>query len=306
MTSHECEIVQWQLSDYHDGELSVEHAHVVASHIESCPHCAAELQAFESLGSLVVDGSTPDKPAELWQRIESELSPTAATVFRDRARGSLSLKPAALTRLVALAASVLLMVGAGVWYERTKQTNNRSGVGEETVAAGHSHAGHTHGAGVSSAHAAEFARVMSSYFKQLSSDPDGAEAMLAAKYHGVEVDAEEAVRLVGYRPIVSSGMPEGYSLASTSVLKMPCCTCVKAVCRREDGSTLVLFEHDDEQTAWFDGRPSRMATCGDKECCIVELDSDIAATWRQGTRSVTAVGVRDQGEVASLVEWLNI
>jgi hypothetical protein len=110
---------------------------------------------------------------------------------------------------------------------------------------------------------------------------------------------------VGYRPAVSEGLPEGYSLASTSVLKMPCCTCVKAVCKRQDGSTLVLFEHDDEKTEWFGERQSNMAMCGDKECCLVDLDSSIAATWKQGSRSLTAVGVRDVDEVNTLVSWLD-
>jgi len=129
--------------------------------------------------------------------------------------------------------------------------------------------------------------------------------MLLTKYDGEKVDAAGAAKLVGYRPIVSGGLPEGYSLASTSVLKMPCCTCVKAVCKRSDGSTLVLFEHDDEETAWFGDRRQSMATCGDKDCCLVDLDSSIAATWKQGSRSVTVVGVRDQDEVATLVNWLD-
>ena len=85
---------------------------------------------------------------------------------------------------------------------------------------------------------------------------------------------------------------------------MPCCTCMKAVCKRDDGLTFVLFEHDVKETAWFGDRPSSMATCGDTECWLVDLDSSIAATWKQGTRSVTAVGVRDQEEVMTLVNWM--
>jgi hypothetical protein len=166
----------------------------------------------------------------------------------------------------------------------------------------HSHEGEE---GMSADHMVEFAGVMDDYLQKLPNDPDAAEQMLLTKYDGEKVDADGAVKLVGYRPIVSSGLPEGYSLASTSVLKMPCCTCVKAVCKRNDGSTLVLFEHDDEETAWFGDRRQSMATCGDKDCCLVDLDSSIAATWKQGTRSVTAVGVRDQEEVAKLVTWLD-
>ena len=86
---------------------------------------------------------------------------------------------------------------------------------------------------------------------------------------------------------------------------MPCCTCVKAVCKRQDGSTLVLFEHDDEKTEWFGQRTTNMAMCGDTECCLVDLDSSIAATWKRGSRSMTAVGVRDKAEVTKLASWLD-
>ena len=154
-------------------------------------------------------------------------------------------------------------------------------------------------------HHAEFAMTMDHYLKTLAKDPEQAERFLLEKYEGQTVDPKDAIKLVGYRPAVASGLPDEYVLASTSVMKMPCCTCVKAVCKRKDGSTLVLFEHDDEKTEWFGERQSNMATCGDTECCLVDLDSSIAATWKQGSRSVTAVGARDTAEVNKLVTWLS-
>ena len=145
---------------------------------------------------------------------------------------------------------------------------------------------------------------MEHYVKTLDVDPDRAEQFLLDKYDGRTVDPEDAIQLVGYRPAVASGLPDEYTLASTSVMKMPCCTCVKAVCKRKDGSTLVLFEHDDEKTDWFGKRQSNLTTCGDTQCCLVNLDSSIAATWKRGSRWVTAVGVRDANEVSELVTWL--
>ena len=67
----------------------------------------------------------------------------------------------------------------------------------------------------------------------------------------------------------------------------------------------MLFEHDDEKTDWFGQRQSNMVMCGDKECCLVDLDSSIAATWKRGSRSLTAVGVHDLEEAENLVSWLN-
>ena len=145
---------------------------------------------------------------------------------------------------------------------------------------------------------------MDHYFRTLAVDPVQAEQFLLNHYDGKTVAPGDAIQLVGFQPAVASGLPAEYTLASTSVIKMPCCTCVKAMCKRQDGSTLVLFEHDDDGTQWLGGRPSRMATCGDQECCLVDLDESIAATWKRGSRWMTAVGAKDSAEVGKLVNWL--
>ena len=298
MSTNDCKTVQPYLSAYHDGELAAGQAATVAKHVQSCESCAAELRAFESLGSAFVQAPIPAKPADLWQRIERELPPAPEPVTLSRRFSVWARESPYGAGLVSMAASILLLLGFGLWYGGDQD-------GMENTAGGmamHSHDGEE---GMSAEHMVEFAGVMDDYLQKLPSDPDGAEQMLLTKYDGEKVDAAGAAKLVGYRPIVSGGLPEGYSLASTSVLKMPCCTCVKAVCKRSDGSTLVLFEHDDEETAWFGDRRQSMATCGDKDCCLVDLDSSIAATWKQGSRSVTVVGVRDQDEVATLVNWLD-
>ena len=300
MPTNDCSTVQRHLSAYYDGELSAGQATVVERHVESCEACASELASFESLGSRFARAPFPAKPADLWQRIERGLPSTAEPVTLHRRFGVWVLQSPYVAGPVSMAASVLLLLGFGLWC-----SEDRGGVKE--MGSGGAMAMHSHEneEGLSANHMAEFAGVMDDYLQKLAIDPTGAEQMLLAKYDGERVDAEDAVKLVGYRPIVTGGLPEGYSLASTSVLKMPCCTCVKAVCKRDDGSTLVLFEHDDEESAWFGDRPSSMARCGDKDCCLVDLDSSIAATWKQGSRSITAVGVRDQQEVATLVNWLN-
>jgi hypothetical protein len=312
MSTNECQSVQPYLSAYHDGELSAAQVAVIAKHVESCSACSSELKAIALLGLVFEQATVPEKPADLWQRIEREL-PTPAEPVTLSGRFATWIRESPYgAGLVSMAASVLVLLGAGLWYGGD---NKHDMAGNGGAMAMHGSDGHTHDDEMSAEHMApdgtshnhmeQFAGVMTDYLEKLPSDPDAAEQMLLSKYNGETVDSDGAVRLVGYRPIISGGLPEGYSLASTSVLKMPCCTCVKAVCKRTDGSTLVLFEHDDEETAWFGDRPSTMATCGDKDCCLVDLDSSIAATWKQGTRSVTAVGVRDQEEVATLVNWLD-
>ncbi|MEZ6150331.1 MAG: zf-HC2 domain-containing protein [Pirellulaceae bacterium] len=276
-----CSDVLDRLSAYYDGELSGTAGDSIAQHLTACERCASEYAGFESLSRIVQESPLPTVPPEIWAGIGATFSDNASTeskvsltkpAIRPRSRVSV--------RQLALAVSVLLLLGYGVWLSQ--------------------HLGNPH-----HEHNAEFVATMDHYLKTLDGDPEGAEQLLLDKYNGQTVDPGGAVQLVGYRPAVAQGLPEGYSLASTSVLKMPCCTCVKAVCKRQDGSTLVLFEHDDEKTDWFGQRPTNMAMCGDTECCLVDLDSSIAATWQRGSRSMTAVGVRDKAEVSKLASWLD-
>lgn len=309
MSTNDCQTVQRYLSAYHDGEVSAAQNEAIAKHVKSCSACEAELTSLESLGAALDQSPVPAKPSDLWQRIERALPTLAEPVTLSRRPVTLAGRFVTWVRespygagLVSMAASVLVLVGAGLWYGGDRN-HDMAGGGAMAMRGsdGHSHEGEE---AMSAEHMIEFAGVMNDYLQKLPNDPDAAEQMLLSKYGGETVDSDGAVKLVGYRPIVASELPAGYTLSSTTVLKMPCCTCVKAVCKRNDGSTLVLFEHDDEEAAWFGDRPSNMAMCGDKDCCLVDLDSSIAATWKQGSRSVTAVGVRDQEEVATLVKWL--
>ena len=274
-----CHETREQLSAYHDGELSTEMREVVAKHLAECQRCASQLAEFKSYSDSFVQLRPPRVPPTVWAgiaaKLDQESGESNVVTRRPTDQGDQSWLT---TGRLAVAASLLLLLGIGYGISR------------------HS--------GYSDSHHAEFAATMDHYLTTLSSDPDQAERFLAEKYEGQTVDAEDAMKLVGYRPAVASGLPNEYTLASTSVMRMPCCTCVKAVCKRKDGSTLVLFEHDDGQTDWFGERRSNMATCGDKECCLVDLDSSIAATWKRGSRWFTAVGARDAAEVGDLVSWL--
>lgn len=289
--SDSCDSIRPLLSAYFDGELPVEAANRVSSHVASCAECQAEVQSFGQISDWMRATADTEPPPVIWDRIEREMIPSEPKVVPSEAAKSWMNDSRFAVGTIALAASVLLMVGAGIWFAGGKH------VGGNQIAMEHHD-------DISAEHMAEFVRVMDEYLQKLPENPTEAEQLLFSKYKGERVDERRAVELVGYRPIVSQGVPEGYSLASTSVLRMPCCTCVKAVCRRADGSTLVLFEHDDEEVAWFGDRPTKFATCGDKECCLVELDGNIAATWKQGTRSITAVGVRDEDEIAKIVTWM--
>lgn len=73
---------------------------------------------------------------------------------------------------------------------------------------------------------------------------------------------------------------------------------------REDGSTIVIFEHGTEQPVRFGKCPCVAAECGGKRCNIVRGDMPLAATWNRDGRQVTVIGARDMEEVSTLIEWL--
>lgn len=296
-----CSETQNLLSAFYDGELSSDMHAVVAEHLTQCESCAESLAGFQQLSAAFSSSATPPVPLSVWDGVVRGLDRQDDRAIASRSEESLGSGESNTVELtstsksghshgrggsratyqrLAIAASILLMFGLSVWISRHEPISETD-----------------------HEHSQEFVATMDHYLRVLPNNPDEAEQFLLDKYNGQVVAPDEAISLVGYRPAVADGLPAGYSLASTSVLKMPCCTCVKAVCKRQDGSTLVLFEHDDEEVDWFGDRASSMAMCGEKECCLVDLDSSFAATWREGSRSVTAVGVRDKEEVAALIQW---
>ncbi|MDM4015083.1 anti-sigma factor family protein [Roseiconus lacunae] len=306
MAPSTCQSVQEHLSAFLDGELGLPERAQIEHHLSRCDACRSQLAGFREVGRLFVRAGTDAAPDQ-WNVIESQL-PTPHPVG-----WSWWQKPS-VGVAVAIAASLLIAFGLWVSSPNDDVAKLASNDPAESSAVQHGsdplmdemgpNAMGMAEMAMDPEHMLKFQYVMDDYLAKLSVDPDQAEDFLLAKYDGQRVSPDQAESLVGYRPLISRGLPNGYELASSSVVKMPCCTCFKAVCRRADGSTLVLFEHDDEKAAWFGNRQSSMATCGDKDCCLVELNSNIAATWKEGSRSITAVGARDQDEVTTLVNAL--
>ncbi len=222
---------------------------------------------------LVNDLRMPIPPEKLWDRLEVELDGEAFPRPLGRTR-FVSLRT---SMILTLAATVLVALGVG-WF------------GYDTWF-GH---GDHHG------FVAEFGH----YLDEFRRDPEAAQQMLVAKYDGESVDGEQAIRLVGYRPLTSHTSHNQYSVKSTHVLKMPCCTCVQTLCERSDGSAVAIFEHDDANPEWFGDQRETIANCSGKRCCLFDLNDRIAASWKSGTRHITVIGARDADEVSDLVAWL--
>ncbi len=273
----DCSEVKELLSAYYDDELSSDKRAAMNEHISACNSCARELAGFTRLSAMAKGLTHPAPSAEIWQRLEGRLD-----VVRDsRSTGPANLGRLATSRtrvvgLAVVAATILVVIG---WMGyRASQEHDDHGF---TLAFGH-------------------------YLDEFQRDPREAQQWLLAKYEGTPLDAGQAEHAVGYRPAVAGGLPAGYAVETTVVVKMPCCTCVQCLCKRDDGSMLAVFEHDDEETRqWFGERPEISAICHGTRCSLVELDDGIAATWRRGSRYITVIGARDAAEVEQLVAWFD-
>lgn len=273
-----CRDVQELLSAYHDGELAGEEQSLIARHLDECPACAKSLTGFESLSVIAAELTTPAPPEHVWTHLERELSPQLAKApAESTGRRSMSWR-----RSLSLAAGVLIAVGLGWFANNVRDT--RGGAHHQTA----------------------FASEFGQYLAEFRTDPAAAQKLLLAKYDGREVTPERVVDELGYAPAAADGLPEGYTVETSYVVKMPCCTCAQTLCRRADGSTLAIFEHDESDgKEWFGNRPTITARCHGKRCCLVEVDDRIAANWDRGSRHITLVGVKDVDEVDRLVAWLD-
>lgn len=278
MIAMNCHETKERLSAYFDDELSGEERARVQAHVESCTSCTEELAEFRSLSTLARQSPPDEPPAEIWQRIAASLDSRCASVAPRR--------PAifqwlAMNRFRGIAvgfAAAAALVLVAVWL---------IGIGGR----------HDDMAAASA--------VFDRYLSEFHSDPHAAQQRLLAEYDGHTLDPARAVQLVGYRPAVAGGLPQGYAVESTYVMKMPCCTCVQSLCKRSDGTMLAIFEHDSDQTKqWFGDRPEASAICNGTQCRIVELNEGIAAKWQRGTRHITVVGARDTTEIGQLAAWL--
>lgn len=272
-----CKEVAEKLSPFMDGELDSGLNERVSLHIESCDACKRDLESFRRIGEWMREVEAPVDTEGSWGRIEAAIP----TKLRLSERRSMKwLVPA-----LALAASVGFVLARVIWYP-TNGTNTQ-----------HEHATHEHGS-----LAVDFRNVIE--FAQL--EPQKAISNLVEKYDGKQLDTESATKTIGYRPALFNHVPDGFQRVSTHVLNMPCCKCSATVCQRPNGTSVIVFEHKDEQPVWFGELPSIETQCSGTQCRIIESAGQLAVSWRQKDRQFTMVGAADVAEVSQWVETLKL
>ncbi len=264
-----CSEIQELLSAYHDKMLLDNPSASVDKHLAECPPCVEELVRFQKLSTLTNDLEVLMPPKQIWERIEQQLTDyqlDPQTRSRPLLKESQD-KKLSLSKQLLLAATLLMAVGIG-WFSYQSWHSSRH------------------------YHDENFRVDFKNYLEEFRRNPDAAQQSLLAKYESHPVTPEQAIKRIGYRPAIADGLPKGYRLVSTHVMKMPCCHCMQSLCKRNDGSTLVIFEHGGER-------------CRNHECCMVEINDQIAATWKFGTRHMTLIGVQNDNETKQMTAWLN-
>jgi hypothetical protein len=263
------------LSTYYDNELSVEMRTSVDAHVGECPECKTELESFKSLSSLTAGLDQPETPVSVWTAVERSLGEqniddNSSDKVSPVIRSSVGYSGKRFLQMAAAIAATLLIgfVGWTLW-----------------------HGDHEH---------AEMVKAMEQVASEINLDSSN--NLLLRKFGGSEVTYQQAITQVGYRPVATKGLPEGYSVESVQVLDMPCCKCTQTACRRPDNSRFFIYEHDNEETGWFEHRNKRQCQCGGNDCEVVELDDQLAATWEKDDRHITLLGVRDEQEIELLAK----
>ena len=185
-----CEEVGARLSEFYDGELPADLAAMISEHVNACDTCTAELQSFGQIAGLFREerdlAAAPGNWTEFSARLDQQTGRFQPWRFL---RSSHRLLPL-------MTASLIAAVAIGYWSARKLSHEE-----VHRVAAAHVH-------------------------KTLTRFPQKPRAVvdeLSAQYQGALVSLDAARELLGYDPVAAKLPSAGYRVASTHVLKMPCC-----------------------------------------------------------------------------------
>lgn len=276
-----CESVSNKLSDFMDGKLDSNTTERISLHIGTCSSCQGVLQSLQRIGEWMREDEVTVDTEAIWSRIES----------------ALPAQKQANTRLflawgvpgLAVAASLVLVLASLVLKP----------YGDRDIAKNRSHTKHEH---ARDALAVDFRQVID----LAQTSPQLAISSLIDKYDGKQLDAEAATKFIGYRPCLFDSVPDGFARVSTHVLNMPCCKCTASICTRQDGRSLLVFEHKDEQPVWFGDLPSIATQCSGTQCRIIESAGQLAVSWKHKDRQFTMIGAADLAEVSTWIEKMSL
>lgn len=255
------------LSAYIDKEVGDEDRRHAEEHCNHCENCRVMVSQFRSIGRLMRESEQRVDTDAVWDRVAVQLDNAQVVPIPTK-----SSNRSWVYGILATAASIALL---GLVVRDTSKEHRHDDA--------HQHP----------SLAVDFQEV----FRLTKTEPKAAIAMLVAKYQGQELSRIAATDYLGYEPALFKSVPEGFTRVSTHVLNMPCCKCSATRCERSDGTSLIVFEHKDEQPVWFGDSPSIETQCSGTTCKIIESAGQIAVSWKNQDRQLTIVGANDLTEV---------
>lgn len=267
-----CESARDLLSAFFDRELEPEAAADVRAHVADCPICAGRLAEFEELSALASDIREPSAPPGVWPAIESSL----AAAYESKPNGPGQQR---LWKLSSAAVAAMLLMGVSL--------------GLAAYATWRSFDPHL-----------QMAATFNQYLGEFRTQPQQAQEVLRARYAGRAMDLHSA-SAGPFTPNAPQELPTGFARVETYALDMPCCKCTQTIYRNSVGDILALFEHTDDQRGWFGDRPVIQAQCHGQRTFLVQIDDQLAASWKSGRRNLTIIGARDVEQVSKLIAYLD-
>jgi len=272
-----CDWIEDNLSTFIDNEVGGEDRRQIEEHCDQCERCRTMVSQYMSIGRLMRHAEERVDTEAVWERVAVRLDNAAVVSVSKKATKKWGYA------ILATAASISLF-----WFVLRDNTSREQG---------HDNDAHQH---------ASLAVDFQDVFQSVKTEPKAAIAKLVAKYQGQELDQKAATDYLGYEPALFKSIPEGFARVSTHVLNMPCCKCSATLCERSDGTSLIVFEHKDEQPVWFGDSPSIETQCSGTTCKIVESAGQLAVSWRNQDRQLTVVGANDLAEVNQWVASMNL
>jgi anti-sigma factor RsiW len=254
MTCAECEPL---IGLFADGELDPQRADAVASHLANCPACAANLAAIRELGNAVRQLSVPAVPADLWDRIASQISrPAAAGTIRSW-RDSTGLRYAMVA--VLLAAAVVAN-----WLAFWPAAQDAPPAPRLELAA----------------------------LLEKGTPIDAA----GCQFHFAAVPLEEVKHKVTFRIFDQPELTEGCTAEQCRVGSFAGTMVVETVYRRGE-DRWVLLQYPRHIPAAFGKAPAEEVPMGEKSVTVVEGETHWAVSWQFKGTALTIVGPRDRAEL---------
>jgi hypothetical protein len=274
-----CSSIRPLLSPFHDGELPPEQRAAVQDHVVACLACRHELASLSELSEMA--RSLRESPVpELWESIAMGLDDrSAAATHVPWARRFLRL-PEARRRILWGTAAGVAALGILVLISWPRD---------------HRTAEHRH-----------MEVNLAKFVDAFSTDPAGAQQALERQYPNRVVEPDAVMSLVSYRPVAPDQLPGGLSRESVRVFDMPCCKCVQSLYRSPQGGPVAVFEHVNDEPAWFGGKPSITATCCGQAVTLVECGEGLCAAWKGGGRFLTVVGVKTVEELHDVIAGIEL